>query len=533
MNIFFVLIGLSILVGAIITGLRLGKGKEGRGKRTLEFALSCYGIYLLGGNIVMALTLPYLPVLLPLTLFLILPILGLRDFIKWYKTTNPVFADNEQASFGKFISAESVVNEKSQYGVLAEPKNYSYFHDYCLILADITMIFLGVVKIILASGLTLDSVILLIGGIVFLIPSIRALIKKKEEEAEEQANKRWDEHQTVIAGLMKTVKEDRRTCSKPITVHLVYDNISIDRELSPQLNGQVMEKFQIGRPEYVRVTKQVRNALYFLYLDACLVFDVPPDAEGEVEVHLSRNSGTFALSLPNKTDEQSCDQCQSREEEYCASPAPASEAEKQTPEGKTYYERDNMGTRHDTMSQATAYWMGERMGLKVKPPFTLYIMPSIQAGEEALLELPFMHRAADSGKLISERLMTFGVYATTTNGVPDGQCEAMITGSDLTLDEYKTVEAAMTRLGGTCKNHSEPSASVKSSEAVGDASRVVYAETVKGNDGVSVYEVYKGPDKASAMAFLKGKPVTTRMRYVVVDTPEGSFGRDINGFYQE
>ena len=35
------------------------------------------------------------------------------------------------------------------------------------------------------------------------------------------------------------------------------------------------------------------------------------------------------------------------------------------------------------------------------------------------------------------------------------------------------------------------------------------------------------------MAFLRTKPVNKPLSYVVVDTPEGSFGRDIKGLYQE
>ena len=74
---------------------------------------------------------------------------------------------------------------------------------------------------------------------------------------------------------------------------------------------------------------------------------------------------------------------------------------------------------------------------------------------------------------------------------------------------------------------------MKTNLVKGDKSKVKYKETVKGNDGISVYEVYTGPDKPSAIEFLKDKTVTQKMYYVVVDTPEGSFGRDINGLYQE
>ena len=204
-----------------------------------------------------------------------------------------------------------------------------------------------------------------------------------------------------------------------------------------------------------------------------------------------------------------------------------------TVQEKVFFERDNMGTRQETMQQALAYWMGTRPGLKVKPPFALYDFSSAENAEKALLELPFIHKAADSGKLICDRIMTFGYYAVTENGILNGEYEAIIEGTDLTLAEFKQAEAVFESYGGKRKSHAEPEATVRNNASEGDPSKVKYSETVKGNDGVSIYEVYTGPDKASAVAFLKGKPVDKRLYYVVVDTPEGSFGRDINGFYQE
>ncbi len=201
--------------------------------------------------------------------------------------------------------------------------------------------------------------------------------------------------------------------------------------------------------------------------------------------------------------------------------------------GKQFYERDNMGTRQESVSQAMSYWMVERMGKAEKPPFTLFTMPSAQAAEEALLELPFIHKAVDSGKLICDRLMTFGYYETTENGIPTGEYEALVAGSDLTLDEFKLAEKAFTKRGGKCKNHDAPAAGVKVQNTQGNASRTRFKEKVKGNDGISTYEVYTAPDKASAMAYLKTRLVTQRLYYIVVETPEGNFGRDINGFYQE
>lgn len=204
-----------------------------------------------------------------------------------------------------------------------------------------------------------------------------------------------------------------------------------------------------------------------------------------------------------------------------------------TQKESVYFEKDNIGTRQETMEQALSYWMGERQGLSVKPPFTMFTFSTAADAEVSLLELPFIHKAEDSQKLICDRLMTFGFYEITQNGSPTGQYEAVVIGNDLTLDEFKLVEEVFARYGGTCKNHMEPDSSVKTNLIIGDKSKVKYKETVKGNDGICVYEVYTGPDKASAIEFLKDKPVSQKLYYVVVDTPEGSFGRDINGLYQE
>lgn len=195
-------------------------------------------------------------------------------------------------------------------------------------------------------------------------------------------------------------------------------------------------------------------------------------------------------------------------------------------------EAKNMGSRQDTQSQATAYWLS-RMGMSVKPPFALYTFANKASGEAALLELPFMQRASDTGKIICTRMMTYGCYAVTENNVPIGTHEVLVSGSDLTLDEYNKAEEAFKKHGGKLKNHDAPSAGVKTTAASGNASRVRFKEKVKGNDGISIYEVYSAPSRADAQAFLATKNVTVRFYYIVVETPEGNFGRDIQGTYQE
>jgi DNA topoisomerase VI subunit B len=47
------------------------------------------------------------------------------------------------------------------------------------------------------------------------------------------------------------------------------------------------------------------------------------------------------------------------------------------------------------------------------------------------------------------------------------------------------------------------------------------------------YEVYRAPNAATAQDFLKRKAVTQPRYYIVVETPEGNYGRDTDGIYKE
>jgi hypothetical protein len=72
---------------------------------------------------------------------------------------------------------------------------------------------------------------------------------------------------------------------------------------------------------------------------------------------------------------------------------------------------------------------------------------------------------------------------------------------------------------------------------------VVIEERIKQVDTTSVqfakselrnrftYEIYRAPNREQALAFLKSKVVNKQMYYIEVETPEGTFGRDLNGIY--
>jgi len=49
----------------------------------------------------------------------------------------------------------------------------------------------------------------------------------------------------------------------------------------------------------------------------------------------------------------------------------------------------------------------------------------------------------------------------------------------------------------------------------------------------SHYVLFSGPDRESAMAFLRKVSVPAPGEYVIVETPEGHWGKDCRGIYRE
>ena len=47
------------------------------------------------------------------------------------------------------------------------------------------------------------------------------------------------------------------------------------------------------------------------------------------------------------------------------------------------------------------------------------------------------------------------------------------------------------------------------------------------------YEVYRAGSQSAALELLRFKAVALPNYYTMVETPEGSFGRDVNSIFQE
>lgn len=191
------------------------------------------------------------------------------------------------------------------------------------------------------------------------------------------------------------------------------------------------------------------------------------------------------------------------------------------------------------MSKANAYWLGERLAKEEKDPFTLYMFTSSKDAEEALLELPYIHKASDTGRLICDDVLIYGFYEVAANNY-----EAIICGKDLTLEQFEQAEDSFKKHGGKLRNNLKPEESVESTESEEptesvkeevetpeeSSSSVKFRETLTKNQ--YTYECYDADTKRDAIEFLKGKTVDKRLYYICVYTPEGDFGRDIDGMYQ-
>ncbi len=197
----------------------------------------------------------------------------------------------------------------------------------------------------------------------------------------------------------------------------------------------------------------------------------------------------------------------------------------------SFTERDNLGTRHDSKGIALAYWMGERLNSVRKDPFIIFTFDTTEAARKALLELPCIHIAEDSQKLICTEPLIFGYYQI------EDVFEAVLCGDDLTHELWEQANSSFCKHGGRRKSDQEPTkyaASVPPTSST-EPDEVVFIreERKQGAGGTAVYRVHRGPNKASAMAFLQQNPVTAQLVYIVVETPDGNYCRDNLGIYKE
>lgn len=198
-----------------------------------------------------------------------------------------------------------------------------------------------------------------------------------------------------------------------------------------------------------------------------------------------------------------------------------------------YRERDNRGTFQDTFSKASSYWIARIQSPK-KDAFILYTFESEKDAKEALLEIPCIHTAQESGRMICSEVLTYGYYPTEGT-----KYEAILCGSDLSHETWEIAKNSFIKHGGKPKGmgEQEPLKSVAAAQPVKapepEKVKFVREDRKTKMDKTLIYRIYRGPDAASAKAFLEKNPVNQALLYFIVETPEGNYCRDIQGMYKE
>lgn len=214
---------------------------------------------------------------------------------------------------------------------------------------------------------------------------------------------------------------------------------------------------------------------------------------------------------------------------------------------KVYKSNDNLGTTYTDHKKVSAAWMAQGMmvgkGSKITiysdkgesiekeskgHPYICYTFNTEDAARKGLSSISFIKIASDTNEFISLETLEFGCYETETKG----QWEVIIWGENFTSDMFEESNKKLSAAGGKKKGERVPTKKTQSKPKTSTRKgKVKYIRT--NVQGPNTYEVHEAPSKEVALEFLKNKTVTKGRYYVIVETPEGNWGKDINGIYQE
>lgn len=196
-------------------------------------------------------------------------------------------------------------------------------------------------------------------------------------------------------------------------------------------------------------------------------------------------------------------------------------------------ERDNIGMRCETEGEGEAYFVS--LFQKDPEPIIFYFFDTKEGATEALSEVSCMAVAKDSGKLICTEILTFGVFPAVDRD-DTRTWGALLAGKSLSYEIWSEARECFNKHGGRMRREDGPPPKTTSptKKGKGDSNLVKFShersDIVAG--APATYRHYKAPDKASAIVWLQQNPVDKRSFFLVVETPEGTFARDIQGIFE-
>ena len=220
---------------------------------------------------------------------------------------------------------------------------------------------------------------------------------------------------------------------------------------------------------------------------------------------------------------------------------------------KTVYKSsDNVGTTYTDFRKVDSAWQAQGMmfdkGTHVNltidypdksinkeviakgRPFICYTFNSEEEAKRGMSAISFIKTASDTNEFISLETLEFGCYETSIKG----SWEVIIWGDSLTNEMFEESRTQLLEAGGKKKGERKPVEESKEKPKVDVKAKGSTATYIRTDvQGQNTYEIYKAQSKSSALEFLKQKPVNKPLYYIIVETPEGNWGKDIEGIYQE
>lgn len=196
-----------------------------------------------------------------------------------------------------------------------------------------------------------------------------------------------------------------------------------------------------------------------------------------------------------------------------------------------FNEADNLGTRYTTFNQVQGYWEYYELS-QTKDPYLLYDFNEKSDALDALLDLPCFHMAKDSNNLICTETIIFGYYYNHESD----KYQVLLAGIGLSQELWKKAILTFNKHKGVKKDDRKPlKVGTTPSNTHINLDNVKFKRTEMGTGSgyMITYHIYTASDADTAKAFLQKNPVYEKFLYIVIETPEGNYGRDINGIYRE
>ena len=213
-------------------------------------------------------------------------------------------------------------------------------------------------------------------------------------------------------------------------------------------------------------------------------------------------------------------------EALCTPPGDSSGTTDKTPT----QERINVGLRCETMGEGEAYFA--TTFTRDTEPHIFYLFASKDVAVIALSAVSCISVANDTGKLVSSEVLTFGVFEAAPN-----TWGSLLAGKSLSHALWSEAKSSFTKHGGKSRREEAPAKSIAPAPNFAPTSASLVQFAYERNDIVAgapaTYRHHTGPSKSSAIDWLKTQSVTRPSYFLVVETPEGTFARDIQGIFEE